>query len=473
MKPYLRRARDLLASHESAAVPTALMVVLIAGFALLPVAEEANLRLLAVLAVVVSAVCLVVVARSSVGGVWSIPFVCLLVLIVFHLGALPEFLYADTASLVYIERFIHKPESATAAWISMLAILAFVLGVCVSSLRTDSARASGTGPAEDPLWPARLRRSFSLVGSALAVLAVAAWLGFAATEGLRPWTPYATYLEVKSAYPLQLLYYAMGLGLTLALVDYRTWPARAAAVSFVVFALIAFPLGLRGEVLFPLAISTTLVAMQTKMPRARILVIAAVVLLVPITVVSQTRQTDVDLGQVSFSPLGGLSELGYSLQVVSATVEWHDTLDESYDWGSTYWAPIEDAANRYLLFREVTPESQNDAHMSTQVASRVGGVGGSIVAEAYHNFTVLGSTVWLLLWGALLGWLNRRARSGGPWVVAAGIAGYVFLLLVRNTFVAVPTVLVLTAVATVTAAGLMWMTTRVQRRKTTRESASV
>ena len=36
----------------------------------------------------------------------------------------------------------------------------------------------------------------------------------------------------------------------LAVVDYKTWAARAAMASFLVFALIAFPLGLRGEVLF-------------------------------------------------------------------------------------------------------------------------------------------------------------------------------------------------------------------------------
>lgn len=321
-------------------------------------------------------------------------------------------------------------------------------------------------------WVRGLRQSFSLVGSVLTVLAVAAWLAFAAREGLGPRTPYTTYLEVKSAYPLQLLYYVLGLGLTLALVQYKTWPARVATASFIVFALIAFPLGLRGEVLFPLAVGTTLVAMQRRMPGPKILAVAAVVLLVPIAVVSQTRQADVDLGQVSFSPLGGLSELGYSLQVVSATVEWHDTLDESYDWGATYWAPIEDAANRYVLFREVTPESQNDAHMSTQVSARVGGVGGSIVAEAYHNFTVVGAIACLFIWGGLLGWLNRRARGGGAWMVGAGVAGYVFLLLVRNTFVAVPTVLVLTCVATAAAVGLAWATTWLQQRRATREGVS-
>lgn len=472
MKPYARRAIDLLKSHERTAVPLAVAITLIAGFALLPLAERASLRMLAVLAVVVSASCLVAVARSSERGVWSLPFVCGLVLIVFHLGALPEFLYADTASLVYIERFIHKPESATAAWISMLAILAFTLGVVLSRVRSEAR--SGGAQLDDGATRARsLRHSFSMVGSGLTVLAVGAWLAFAVKEGLGPRTPYTTYLEVKSAYPLQLLYYVLGLGLTLALVDIRTWPARVAAASFVVFALIAFPLGLRGEVLFPLAVGTTLVAMQRKMPGPRFLAVAAVVLLVPIAVVSQTRQADVDLGQASFSPLGGLSELGYSLQVVSATVEWHDTLDESYDWGGTYWAPIEDAANRYVLFREVTPESQNEAHMSTQVSSRVGGVGGSIVAEAYHNFTVLGAIVCLFLWGALLGWLNRRARGGGAWVVGAGVDGYIFLLLVRNTFVAVPTVLVLTALATAATAGLLWVTTVLQQRKAARGGVSV
>jgi O-antigen/teichoic acid export membrane protein len=106
---------------------------------------------------------------------------------------------------------------------------------------------------------------------------------------------------------------------------------------------------------------------------------------------------------------------------------------------------------RYVLGGTPVPESQNHSQMSTQVAERVGDVGGSIVAEAYHNFTVFGMLVLLLLCGLGLGWVNERARRGGAWLAAAGVSGYVFLLLVRNSFAQVPTVLVLTALATMCA----------------------
>lgn len=444
-----------LSEHERAAITTGLVAALIVGAALLPLSDGFPLRLLAAVAVVVSVGCLWLVARASTEGVWSIPFVCLLALIIFHLGALPEFLYTDHASLVYIERFIHTPQSAMAAWLSMMTVVAFTLGCHLVAMRSGPTRVGR------PPRASSLRSSVSDVGSIMAILSVIAWMAFALKERLIL-ASYAEYLEAKSAYPLQLLYYVLGLGLVLAMVDYRRWLARSALAAFGIFTIVGFPLGLRGEVLFPLAAGATLVAMQRRMPRPRTLLIAVVVLLIPITVVSQTRQSDhANLGSVSFSPLNGLSELGLTLEVVSTTVDWHHFRGEGYDWGRTYLVPVEDSFKRYVLLRSPRPESTNSAYMSTQISKRAGNIGGSIVGEAHHNFGIPGALAILFLWGGLLSGLNAAARRrGGLWIAGAGWLCFVFLLIVRNSFASVPTV-VLVGIAALAAA---WVLEQVRRR---------
>src|SRR3954471_20567177 len=102
MPPLLRRVVSLTVAHPDLSAIVTLAVALVTGLALLPLSDGFGLRALAVVGILVSTVCLTLVARAAAGGVWSVPFVCLLVLVIFHLGALPEFLYRDTASLSYI-----------------------------------------------------------------------------------------------------------------------------------------------------------------------------------------------------------------------------------------------------------------------------------------------------------------------------------------------------------------------------------
>src|SRR3954447_17681320 len=106
MPSPVRRFVSLVTARPDASIFAALVTALVVGFALVPVCDGFSLRALAIVAVLVSGVCLTLVARASSGGVWSVPLVCLLALTIFHLGALPEFLYRDTASQDFIERFI-------------------------------------------------------------------------------------------------------------------------------------------------------------------------------------------------------------------------------------------------------------------------------------------------------------------------------------------------------------------------------
>ena len=110
-----------------------------AGVAFHYEASTISLTTTAALALTICALCLYVIAKTSSRSLWSFPAVSLIALMIFHVGALPEFLYTDTSSVPFVERFIHRPESATAIWISLICINAYALGCVVASGRHNPA----------------------------------------------------------------------------------------------------------------------------------------------------------------------------------------------------------------------------------------------------------------------------------------------------------------------------------------------
>ena len=438
-------------------------LTLTAGVAGLSAANSFSLRTTAVMAIVVCTVCLYVVAKTSRRALWSFPAISLIVLIVFHLGALPEFLYADASSLEYVERFIHNPESAVAVWISLTSIIAYSLGCVFASLR--NARQDSESPTSEVLCS-----KIADVGGLITVVSVLGWLLFAWRAGLGFGSTYPEYLQAARGSPLQLTYLAMGLGISLAAVDFHRSLSRAGAVAFAIFILFAFPIGLRGEVLFPCAVVAAVVATRRPMPGVKVMLPVVLILLSTIAVVSQTRAGDRE--DVRFSPMAGLGEMGGSLQVVAGATSWHMTGSEPFAGGRSYSAPIADAVDRYLLREHVVPESQNPDYMSTQVAERIGNVGGSVIGEAYHNFSEWGALLILFGCGYGLGALNRLATRNVMWLATASVATYIFQLLVRNSFAPVPTVVILATGALAGAKLLHALETPPQPRVRVRASKS-
>lgn len=416
-----------------------LALTLTAGVAGAQAATRVSLRTMAVLAIVVCTLCLYVVAKTSRRTVWSFPALSLFVLMVFHLGALPEFLYADASSVGYVERFIHSSESVSAVWISLICITAYALGCVFASGRNRST----SDPISRP--PDILRSKIADVGGLITGLSVLGWLLFAWRAGLGFGSTYPEYLQAARGSPLQLTYLALGLGISLAAVDFHRTLSRVGAAAFAVFVAFAFPLGLRGEVLFPCAVVAAVVATRRPMPKLRVMLPIIIIMLSIISVVSQTRTGDRD--NVEFSPMAGLGEMGSSLQVVAGAISWHTPGHEPFAAGKSYAAPIMDAVDRYLLREPVVPEKQNQNYMSTQVAERIGNVGGSVIGEAYHNFSLWGAAIILFGWGFCLSALNRLATGHVLWLATASIATYIFQLLVRNSFASVPIVVLLATLA--------------------------
>ena len=71
--------------------------------------------------------------------------------------------------------------------------------------------------------------------------------------------------------------------------------------------------------------------------------------------------------------------------------------------------------------------------MNVEIADRVGPIGGSMIAEAEHNFGLLGVVIIMGLVGAAAAGGTSRRRSAWAQVVM-GIIGLLALMHVRNSF---------------------------------------
>ena len=406
---------------------------------------------LSAISLTVSVLCIVWLARRRHHGIWSFSSISLIVLVVFHLGAVAEMIYRETSSLAINDRWLHAAETRSAIWLATVCVFAFTLGATLpsrgASVVIDERSDSGQDSSTEQLAAAqRQRAAQSDLGAIVCMGAALAWLLFAARSGLTFSSSYEDYLAAKATAPLQLVYYLLGLGLVFASTGHERTLPKAAYVLFAIFAAIAFPIGLRGEVLFPLAAGLGVLAYRRKLPGWKSTLVLATALLVPITVVSQTRQEG--LGNagtaLSFSPLAGLAELGRSLQVLQVTIAWHGTNQEPFMLGSTYWTPTVDQVRKYVLRASPADYTTNIHYMSTEVSERVGNIGGSVIAEGYHNFGPWGAVLILFLWGVFIASLENRAHLTAVRLAVAGSVAFSFELLVRNSWPSAPTIAILT-----------------------------
>lgn len=378
---------------------------------------------------VVALAAMVCVGRVVPGGFWSLAQTSLLVLIVFHCGALIEVLRSDTSVFLGNRVMRQLPQSVEAVTVSTASIAAFATGVVLVHRHSPTIRLDGLNET--------FRKCLSDVASVVCILGCVLWLRFAANAGLGIGTSYSTYLKAIGGTAVASFYYLIALSLPLAMIRYKRPLARVAVLFFGVFAVIGFPLGLRGEVLFTGVVALCVVAMQRRMPGWKVTVAAIVVLLVPIAVVSQTRQDDVSATGISKDPMQGLYEMGGSLRVVSEVVRWNES-EVPLAMGETYWVPTRDSFRRFILRDKDFDPSTDQGYMATRIITNFGYIGSSIVAEAYLNFGRWGAPAMLLFWGALLSLFARSTDRSVARFAVAIVAATVFQQLVRNAFEAAP-----------------------------------
>jgi len=379
---------------------------------------------------------------AALAGVWTAAAVYGAVFWCFHFGlvatvAIGYFSPSDVPAAD--ESWILSPFGAEAAVVSFAGMCAFTSGAClVYWLRRKSASAAqaqshAVGDVAHP---------YGGVGSFLVFAALASWCAVVLLAGGVSgfFKTYEEFRDMTSAYavPIGMISPTLACGIVVAFTGARGWHRTAAIAAFACFAVVALPIGLRTDVMFP---AVAVIVASARCGRAFSPLKAAalglgLVLLIPI--VREVRSFGVGaLGEAIAKPrLDALVEMGGSLRPVEQVVRWHAEGDQ-YELGASYWAPVERAAARLLPDVQASAADNDMRLMNVLVLDRIGAIGFSPVAEAFRNFGPLGVVLVLALVGMALAAIDT-IRDRRLAVLAIATLYPPLLINVRNSFVAVP-----------------------------------
>ncbi|WP_157155339.1 O-antigen polymerase [Diaminobutyricimonas sp. LJ205] len=402
-------------------------------------AAQPTNAILAAESLVIAGAAILTFSRILPGSFWSPASIFLLVLALFHLGLAPFWLLDIDPRLPRAEDYLwfYGISGAFALQLSMWGMVAYTLAV---TLRAHTRRHISV--PREPRSFVVTGRAYSRWGAVLLIGSVAWWFLLSVGAGGVGilFGSYSQYLRATSSTSVDDIYYAIGVGLGLTLVARAdTVLSKAGLFCFLGFAFIAFFIGLRGEVLFPLAVGATVLAMRRRMPNGALTILFLIIVLTVVNGAKQIRQVGIsnaDFDWAQASPLAALGELGSSLRVVATVVDWHHQLGEPFRMGETYVVTIARALESVFDPAARLPASMDFRLFNAEIMNRAGAIGGSTAAEAYHNFGVIGVIVGM----GLLGWLFGHFSSGP--LSATQIAVYVCLAVplfnhIRNSFVPV------------------------------------
>lgn len=195
---------------------------------------------------------------------------------------------------------------------------------------------------------------------------------------------------------------------------------------FVLFSLAAFPLGLRSAVLFP---ALTLLVIDSRMgrrPPTWLVSAGAALVLVLVPIVRQTRTDGIGAilsSKGALAPLDAVSEMGYSLYPSVVVQQWHQS-GEPYAHGVTF------AAVPLRLLERLTghpPPDPDFRLFNVEVHNRIGEIGGSPIAEGFHNGGLVGVILLMAALGLVIGASESMRRGQFQTAVLAVVFLPIFL----------------------------------------------
>ena len=392
----------------------------------------------------------VTLTRLLKTGFWSPGNLFFIVLAVFHLGLVPFWRFGWDP---------HFPRASDYTWflgdvglqaliIVLIALVAYIIGVVVYEFLRNVTVESR--PIDKFAYvPGDRVQRFSVVGSVLLLFGLLAWFvtGVSSGGGLAIFFgSYSSWLAQTSGNSsLSIIYPLIGIGLGLAVMAPPVFINRVALAGYLMFATVAFLLGLRGEVLFPFAVACSVLAFRRKMPgtlRSAFGFLSVLLLISAARIIRQVGVAGTNFAWVDASPLAALGEMGSTIRVVATTVIWHKVNGEPYMNGSTYTVSLARLYESFIDPANRPPGSSDFRIMNTEVAVRAGNIGGSAIAEAFHNFGIPGTLVVFLLFGILFGHFSNMDLNGTRVAIYVCAAVPLFNH-VRNSFVPViPTFLI-------------------------------
>jgi hypothetical protein len=360
--------------------------------------------------------CLAVLVRGHPQGIYR-PVVTYLVLFGLFHGGLLLSVAVRGESVSEDARWLEDARTPQAVSLAVLGMVGYTVAAGLAGRGAPPAAASRGGAVTGPLGLA-----VQLAGIGIFAVALVRAGGIDLLSG-----GYNAYVEANGTDTV-LAFGTLCSGTGALLAVSAGGHARVAAwAGFVLYAVIALPLGTRGEVLFPLMAMAVIEARRHRIrPLWTALAAAGVLLLADVV-----RQTRIG-GLLSPSwwltaPLDAIAEMGFSLRPVVVVLGW----DEPVRAGATFVAVPVRFLESFLGWHGGSP-TYDDRLFNVEIANRAGQIGGSPVAEAFHNFGTLGVVLFMAALGVLLARLEKRSDA------VIGVVLLPLMIQVRNSFAPVP-----------------------------------
>lgn len=206
---------------------------------------------------------------------------------------------------------------------------------------------------------------------------------------------------------------------------------------FLIWGLVAFLVGLRGMVLFPLAAAVPILHAQGRLRVRWTWMILVSWLVLGLASFARTfrNQGGLSYSLEQTSALGALAELGNSLRPAYEVRRWIDQGIENFYWGATYWAPFERTISLFLPFTHRVAAVDDLRLMNVAIVQHTqSNLGFSISAEAFINFGYVGCFVVGAAVGATLLRIGDPIRAGHLSVVGCAMI-YALFYHIRQSFV--------------------------------------
>lgn len=374
---------------------------------------------------------LTAVGQFAPRGANSASWLYLLTFCLFHLGMCVMFVFGgwptDPGAVFYYGLWLYEPETSTAFWLAMLAVPAITTANLAVWLRS---------PSEAPTHRRDISpHHCSLFGAVLLTGAVPTFVLLVLQSGALG-GGYADYLEsLGDTGASAAVSYLIAAGLVFAATPARSRARRVALAMFALFVIVALPMGLRTSVLTAATAAVLVYARSRPLPNRTVL-LAVVACLAVIGLTREVREEGLaGIASASVSaanPTEALREMGGSIRPVAEVVRWQTILHEPAAGGDTYLSPFGRIGARALGL-----ERSGEVLLGARLYERAGPIGGSTVAEAYHNFGVGGVVVICGLIGGFTASLDRL-RPTPLNNVAIGLLMIPLIYAVRQNFSVVP-----------------------------------
>jgi len=365
-------------------------------------------------------------------GIWSISFTFFICLSIFHGGLV--FISAidmitDKQILGVIKYWFPTQQTTYGIYLINFAFIAYAITVIVCSRSVTSS--------QERFSPQLIKR-FHNIGGLLLILFTGIFFLVSISTGATQ--SYQAYLNIRSESPLiNLLFIYIFLFLGLAIVcvsaSYRQGFGFKYFIVFAVWGAVAFVMGLRGEVMFPFAVTAAILGRRFIPIKTLKLLIIVIALLVATVIVKNARVSG-DYSQIeTINPLNAVAELGSSLRTVQEVVKWR-TEDFQYLYGASYWAPFERLLALILPIKRL-PAMQDPRLLNIVVQKKAGPIGFSPIAEAYLNFGEKGVFLIAMILGVIFSVLDNTPSSIRNDTII-GVSIIPLFIMIRNSFTFVP-----------------------------------